>query len=139
MIPNPILYNDDTIMVGIIVCCLVVLAVVMIPKAIRHGKRLKESQHEESIQEEQEIQMIVLPADKGKLLSYKEKFLCRNEIKKRDCVYISHDNHSMIMKLAKALDNMTIGGYVDTVLREHLKEYKDEINNIYLESRKNLL
>lgn len=43
------------------------------------------------------------------------------------------------MKLTKALDNITIGGYIDTVLKEHLKEYKDEINSIYSESRKDLL
>lgn len=34
---------------------------------------------------------------------------------------------------------VTIGGYVDIVLREHLKEYRDEINDLYSESRKDLL
>ena len=140
MIPNPIFYNDTVIMTGLIVCCLIVLAVVMIPKAIRHRKQVKQNENEKPVQdEEQEVQMIVVPVDENKKLSYKEKFIYRNEIKKRDCVYISHDTHSKIMKLTKALDNITIGGYVDTVLKEHLKEYKDEINNIYSESRKDIL
>jgi Zn-dependent metalloprotease len=140
MIPNPILYNDNTIMIGVIACCLIVLAVVMIHKAIKHRKQMKQNESEKPVlDEEQEVQMIVIPNDENKKLSYKEKFIYRNEIKKRDCVYISHDTHSKIMKLTKALDNITIGGYVDTVLREHLKEYKDEINNIYSESRKDLL
>jgi hypothetical protein len=142
MIPNPIYYNDTTITIGLIVCCLVVLAAVMIPKAIRHRKQVKQNESEKADPDkEQELQMIVVPADENNRLSYKEKFICRNEIKKRDCVYISHDIHSKIMKLTKAMDNqkVTIGGYVDTVLREHLKEYKDEINNLYSESRKDLL
>lgn len=140
MIPNPIFYNDNAIMTGLIVCCLIVLAVVMIPKAIRHRKQVKQNENEKPVQdEEQEVQMIVVPIDENKKLNYKEKFIYRNEIKKRDCVYISHDTHSKIMKLTKALDNITIGGYIDTVLKEHLKEYKDEINSIYSESRKDLL
>lgn len=140
MIPNPIFYNDNAIMTGLIVCCLIVLAVVIIPKAIRHRKQVKQNENEKPIQdEEQEVQMIVVPIDENKKLNYKEKFIYRNEIKKRDCVYISHDTHSKIMKLTKALDNITIGGYIDIVLKEHLKEYKDEINSIYSESRKDLL
>lgn len=142
MIPNPIYYNDTTITIGLIVCCLVVLAAVMIPKAIRHRKQVKQNENENPApNEEQEVEMIVVPSDEDRKLSYKEKFICRNEIKKRDCVYISHDIHSKIMKLTKVMDDrkITIGGYIDTVLREHLKEYKNEINNLYLESRKDLL
>lgn len=139
MILNQIIYTDNTIMTGLIVCCLIVLAVVMIPKAVRHRRQVKQNEKEKTVQSEYELQMIVLPTDENKQLSYKEIFIRRNKIKKRDCVYISHETHSKIMKLTKAMGNITIGGYVDTVLKEHLKQYKKEINSIYQESRKDLL
>ena len=73
--------------------------------------------------------------------SYKETFIRRNEIKTRDCVYISHDIHTKITKLVRALEDttITIGGYIDTVLSEHLEQHKDEINEIYRQSREDLL
>ena len=62
MIPSPILYNNTTIMIGLVVCCLIVLAVVMIPKAIRHRKRVKQNESEKPApDEEQELEMIVVP------------------------------------------------------------------------------
>ena len=57
MIPNPILYNNTTIMIGLVVCCLIVLAVVMIPKAIRHRKRVKQNESEKVVPGEQEVEM----------------------------------------------------------------------------------
>lgn len=83
MIPNPIYYNDDTIMTGFIVCCLIALAVIMIPKAMRHRKQVKQRESENTVPcEEQELQMIVVPAGESGKLSYKEKFLCPSGIKK---------------------------------------------------------
>ena len=147
MIPTPVLYNDNadyTIVIMMIACCLIVLATIMIPKAIRHRKRIKEC--EKPVQnEEQEVEMIVVEVskkdDSKKILNYKETFIRRNEIKTRVCVYISHSMHDKIVKLTRALEdtNVTIGGYIDTVLSEHLERHKDEINEIYRKSRENLL
>lgn len=62
MILNPIYYNDTTIMIGLIVCCLIVFAVVMIPKAIKHKKQVKQNESERPIPiEEPEVKMIVIP------------------------------------------------------------------------------
>lgn len=74
-------------------------------------------------------------------VNYRETFIRRNEIKSRECVYISHDIHSKIVKLIRALEdtNITIGGYIDTVLGEHLEQHRDEINEIYRQSREDLL
>ncbi len=74
-------------------------------------------------------------------VNYRETFIRRNEIKIRECVYISHDIHSKIVKLVRALEDtsITIGGYIDTVLMEHLEQHKDEINEIYRQSRTDLL
>ena len=74
-------------------------------------------------------------------VNYKETFIRRNEIKTRECVYISREIHSKVVKLVRALDDtsITIGGYIDIVLSEHLEQNKDEINEIFRQSRRDLL
>ena len=49
-------------------------------------------------------------------------FLRRNELKTRQCVYISRDVHSKILKIVNDIAGreITVGGYVDTVLRQHV-------------------
>lgn len=81
------------------------------------------------------------PRKKKGQVNYKETFIRRNEIKTRECVYISHDIHAKIVKLIRALEDtsITIGGYIDTVLSEHLEQHKEEINEIYRKSREDLL
>lgn len=74
---------------------------------------------------------------------FKETFLKRNEIKTRQCVYISHRVHSLIAKLVRTLvdtgNDITVGGYIDTVLEEHLNANKEEINELYRQQRGDLL
>ncbi len=74
---------------------------------------------------------------------FKETFLKRNEIKTRQCVYISHRVHSLIAKLVRTLvdtgNDITVGGYIDTVLEEHLNVNKEEINELYRQQRGDLL
>ena len=74
-------------------------------------------------------------------VNYKETFARRNEIKTRECVYISREIHSKIVKLVRALEDtsITIGGYIDVVLSEHLEQHKEEINEIFRQSRRDLL
>jgi hypothetical protein len=77
------------------------------------------------------------------LPSYRDVFVTRNEIKHRQCVYISHEVHSLISSLVRMLvddgGEITVGGYIDKVLYEHLQAYKDEINELYRNSRPELL
>lgn len=74
---------------------------------------------------------------------YKETFLKRNEMKTRQCVYISYDVHAVIAKLVRALvsagNDISVGGYIDTVLSEHLRANKDEINEMYRQQQGDLL
>ena len=81
--------------------------------------------------------------DSAKPKGYKETFLKRNDIKTRQCVYIGYDTHSVIAKLIRALadtgSEITLGGYIDTVLNEHLQANKEEINKIYRQRDKDLL
>ena len=75
--------------------------------------------------------------------NYKETFLKRNEIKTRQCVYISYDVHAKIAKLVRALvdtgNEISVGGYIDTVLNEHLQQHKEEINELYRQREGDLI
>lgn len=81
---------------------------------------------------------------KGKkrgLSEYGEKFLKRNELKTRQCVYISQQIHTVISRLVHVIadKDITVGGYIDTVLAEHLERHKDEINELYRQKREDLI
>lgn len=80
---------------------------------------------------------------RGGQAGYKETFFKRNEIKTRQCVYISFDVHAVITKLVRALidagNDISVGGYIDTVLNEHLQLHKEEINEIYRQRPDDLL
>ncbi len=83
-------------------------------------------------------------AGKGKkrgLSEYGEKFLKRNELKTRQCVYISGQIHAVISRLVHVIadKDITVGGYIDTVLAEHLERHKEEINELYRQKKEDLL
>lgn len=83
-------------------------------------------------------------AEKGKkrgLSEYGEKFLKRNELKTRQCVYISGQIHAVISRLVHVIadKDITVGGYIDTVLAEHLERHKEEINELYRQKREDLI
>lgn len=72
---------------------------------------------------------------------YEELFLCRNEIRQRQGVYISQSVHQTIMQIVKQIagNDVSVGGYIDNVLKHHLGKYKDEINSLYKQDRTNLI
>ena len=140
MISNPILYNDTTIMIGLVVSCLIVLAVVMIPKAIRHRKRVKQNESEKPApDEEQELEMIVVPNEKTKLeqsmADYKKRFLVNVNIPTRSgkLVGIRKKYHSRISKIVKTIgDNeVTLFSYIDNILKHHFETFQDDISELY--------
>ena len=140
MIPNPILYNNTTIMIGLVVCCLIVLAVVMIPKAIRHRKRVKQNESEKPApDEEQELEMIVVPNERMELeqsmADYKKRFLVNVNIPTRSgkLVGIRKKYHSRISKIVKTIgDNeVTLFSYIDNILKHHFETFQDDISELY--------
>ena len=72
---------------------------------------------------------------------YNAMFLRRNEIKTRQCVYISRDVHGKILKIVNDIagGEISVGGYVDTVLRQHLEQHKERINELYKKQREDLI
>lgn len=69
------------------------------------------------------------------------RFLASNEIKTRQCVYISREIQQKVATIVNVLSNgeATIGGYIDKVLAEHLREHKDEINALYHQRTEDLV
>ena len=54
---------------------------------------------------------------------------------------ISRDVHSKILKIVNDIAGreITVGGYVDTVLRQHLEQHKEQINELYKKQRDDLI
>jgi len=72
---------------------------------------------------------------------YSSIYLQRNELKERSCVYISKRIHNTISEIVRCIANrdVTVGGYIDSVLLQHLEAHKDEINELYKKERKDLI
>jgi hypothetical protein len=64
---------------------------------------------------------------------YGSIFLQRNELKERSCVYISQKIHTVITKIVKVISDrdITVGGYIDSILAEHFETHHDEIIELY--------
>ena len=78
---------------------------------------------------------------KGKSRDYGQTFLKGHELKTRKCVYISAEAHGIVSKIVNTIADkeITVGGYIDTVLMRHFEENKDEINDLYRRNRDNLI
>lgn len=139
MIPNPIFYNDNMIMAGIVICCLIGLAVVMIPKAIRHRKRIKENTNERVVSDkEQEVQTIVAPKDEipieKAMVDYKRLFIVNTrEPRNGKLVGIRMKYHKRIAQIVEFIgeDDVSIFSYLDNVLKHHFETYHNEISEHY--------
>lgn len=67
------------------------------------------------------------------VMEYESIFFQPRELKTRQCVYISRGVHGTIAEIVKRLGErgLTVGVYVDSILQQHLREHKDEINRLY--------
>ena len=139
MIPNPIIYNDTTITIGLIVCCLIVLAIVMIPKAIRHRKQVKQNESEKTVQDEQEVEITIISEEKmekkEQTLDYRKTFLTAPKLEDRKPVFVSRETRDSLDKIARRLGDrkMSVSGFLENMAKHHLEEYKDEVNRLYKE------
>jgi hypothetical protein len=72
---------------------------------------------------------------------YSNLFLQKNEFKTRQCVYISQRIHSTITEIVRVIADkeVSVGGYIDNVLLQHLELHKDEINELYKKERRDLI
>jgi hypothetical protein len=72
---------------------------------------------------------------------YSATFLQKNEIKTRQCVYISQRIHATISEIVRVIADkeVSVGGYIDNVLLQHLEAHKEEINELYKKDRRDLI
>lgn len=68
---------------------------------------------------------------RGQVDTYDDVFLKRKELKTRQSVYISQEIHISIARLVHVLalagKEISVGGYIDNVLSEHLDSHKEVI------------
>ncbi len=102
---------------------------------------LQPTNDEEASSEKAQEPQKETPRKKKQSGGYDSIFLQRNEIKTRQCVYISREVHSKISKIVNVIADkeITVGGYIDTVLTQHLEMHKDEINELYKKQREDLI
>ena len=74
-------------------------------------------------------------------VDYSATFLQKNEIKTRQCVYISQRIHATISEIVRVIADkeVSVGGYIDNVLLQHLEAHKEEINELYKKDRRDLI
>jgi hypothetical protein len=74
-------------------------------------------------------------------VDYSSLFLQKNELKARSCVYISQKIHATVSEIVRVIadKDVTVGGYIDNVLLQHLEMHRDEINDLYKKERKDLI
>ncbi len=72
--------------------------------------------------------------------NYVDDFLCKNEINERRSIYVSDFVHTKVKRIVKQIahDDISVGGYIDNVLKHHFEKYKDEINTLYRKERDDL-
>jgi hypothetical protein len=74
-------------------------------------------------------------------VDYSATFLQKNEIRTRQCVYISQRIHATISEIVRVIadKDVSVGGYIDNVLMQHLEVHKEEINELYKKDRRDLI
>ena len=129
MIPNPIIYNDTTITIGLIVCCLVMLAAVMIPKAIKYRKQVKQNESEKAVQDEQEVEITIISEEKmekkEQTLDYRKTFLTAPKLEDRKPVFISRETRDSLDKIARRLGDrkMSVSGFLENMAKHHQRKH----------------
>jgi hypothetical protein len=67
-------------------------------------------------------------------------FLKRNTLGNRQGLYIGKDAYDMVAGIVNLFPEkgMSVSGYIDNVVRQHLKFHKDEINRLYSDEMQRL-
>lgn len=67
--------------------------------------------------------------------NYDEVFLNNKDLKARQPVYISREVHGEIKRVVNFLaitgKEISVGGYINNVLVDHLMQYKDDIDDLH--------
>jgi hypothetical protein len=71
--------------------------------------------------------------DVKKGMDYITLFLKKNTIKSRQGIYVGKDAFDIVAEIVNMFPEkrMSVSGYIDNVVRQHLESHKDEINRLY--------
>lgn len=63
---------------------------------------------------------------------YESLFICRNDLRERKTMYVAKELQDKLADVVMSMKNreMTIGIYVENIIRHHFDTYKDEINSL---------
>lgn len=66
-------------------------------------------------------------------IDYPAVFLCRNELRSRQGIYIEKETNETIKRIVHNIgsERLTVSGFIENVLKHHFELYKEEINNLY--------
>jgi hypothetical protein len=110
----------------------------MVPKALRHRRKIRENKNSIPNQQNQDLEMIVIEANQHGIgnkrqLDYKETFMSAPKITDRQTVYVSKEVRDQLCRIARRLGDrkMSVSGFLENMAKHHLEEYKDEINKLY--------
>ena len=94
--------------------------------------QVKDTEEKEEVGRKTDKSPISRKPPKASSESYDSAFFKRNEIKTRQCVYISREIHRKISRIVSVLakHELTVGGYIDLILERHLEENQEEINGL---------
>lgn len=111
------------------------------PPAIQPIEVKEYQEPEEAQPEVEESISIEVPTNKRRTTDYKAVFLNPRELSARKCVYISMEIHEKIVKIVSQIaeKGVSVGVYVDTVLKQHLETNKNEINALYRKRKDDLI
>jgi hypothetical protein len=72
---------------------------------------------------------------------YSSKFLIQHRLKSRIIVYVSSRVHNIISEIVRVIadHDITVSGYIDNVLLQHLNAHKDAINELYKRGKGDLI
>ncbi len=78
---------------------------------------------------------------KSNQTDYESRFLQKMELPDRRSVYVSNNTHEKLTRIVALLGNgrATVSSYVEAILQNHFEAHKDEINELYTQSLKDLL
>jgi len=131
MIVNPILNSGDKAIIGIVLCGMLVLAAIILPKVIRYKKRMKAKQDANP----DDVEIMVVQEPEQKLPDYESLFLTNTGISARSGkqVNIRKEYHNRIAKIVRVIGKreVTISGYIDNILKHHFETCQNEITELY--------
>ena len=84
------------------------------------------------------------PIKDNTVSDYSTSLLLKNEIKTCHCLFVSQHIFGILTKIVhiiigkKHKKDVTVSGFIDTMMRKHLEQYRNEISELYRKEKDDL-